>query len=103
MKVNLDQPLVDFDGKPIREGNRNEPGDEFSLKKVITAALSTPLDEDKGMSTDKVVARWKLACRVHGGGEQELTAEELVEIKGRLPKVYPSALIAGQACEMLKG
>lgn len=103
MKVNLDQQLKDFDGDPIEVENVKEGKEKYwTLKKAVVSALAQSLEADKNMAPDKAVARWKLAMRLHGGGEQELTPEELVEIRERLPKCY-TVLISGQACELLKG
>ena len=98
MKVNLDQALVDFEGDPIKD-NKDQ---DWTLKQAVVNALSTPLEDDKNMTADKAVSRWKLALRLHDGGEQELSPEEATEIRNRLPKCY-AVMISGQACEMLKG
>lgn len=100
MKVNLDQFLVDFEGDPLKILETDEL---WTLKKAVVNVLSAPIDGDRNVDPEKAVARWRLAVRLQAGGEQEVSPEEAAEIRGRLPKVYPSALLSGQACEMLKG
>lgn len=110
MKVNLDQKLLDFEGDemdtdvPVRdaEGKPTAKMCPWDLRTAVVGALAASLEEDKGMSADKAVTRWKLAMRLHDGGEQELSPEEATEIRNRLPKCYV-IIVAGQACEMLKG
>lgn len=96
MKVDLSQVLKNFDNKTVFH-----EGKDLDLKTVVVASLSQPLDDDKGMTADKAIARWKLAMRLYEGGEQEITPEEATEIRNRIPKCY-AVMIAGQACEMLK-
>lgn len=98
MKVDFNQVLKDFEGDPLK----NDKNKEWTLKTAAVSALATALEEDKGMTADKAVARYKLALRLQEGGEQELSPEEATEIRNRLAKCY-SILISGQACEMLKG
>lgn len=98
MQVNLDKVLVDFEGDPIK----TETGEPWTLKKIVVSALSAPLESDKNLSPDTVIKRWKLAMRLHGGGEQELSPEEATEIRDRMAKLY-AIVLSGQACEMLKG
>ena len=96
MKVDLDQKLKNFDGSVVKNGET-----ELDLKTVVVASLGTPLEDDKGLSADKAVSRWKLAVKLYSGGEQEITPEEATEIRNRIPKCY-AVMVAGQACEMLK-
>lgn len=100
MKVDLNQKLLDFEGDPIKIAENDEV---WTLKKAVVNSLGAALDADKGQDYEKAIKRWKLAVRLQEGGEQEIEAEELVEIRKRLVTCYPSALISGQACEMLKG
>ena len=118
MKVNLNQTLINLEGKPILVTEKKVIGnmvieievidettkkpEEWTLRKAVVNAISNPLDEDKGITTDKAIMRWKLAVRLHCGGEQELTPEEATEIRNRLPKCF-GIILSGQACEMLKG
>lgn len=98
MKVNMNQKLLDLDGDPIAD----DKDTDWTLSKAVVNSLMTPLEDDKGLSPEKAIARWKLAMRLHDGGEQELSPEEATEIRNRLPKCY-AVLLSGQACEMLKG
>lgn len=101
MKVDLTQPINDLDGKAMKEGDKDEKG--LTLGRICVIALSTPIDEDRGINADTVVKRWKLAIELHNKESAELTAEQMTELRNRIPKVILSPIAAGQACEMLKG
>jgi len=96
-KINLDQVLVDLKGGDIMEDK--EP---LTLAKVCSGALSVPIEEDKNLDPGKAIGRWRLAVRLHAGGEQELSPEEVTQLRARLPKIYLSAIISGQAASMLE-
>lgn len=128
MKVNLDQTLVDFEGDPIavtkqrimgnmiaevpetkktkgEDGVEKEEPIHWSLKRICVNTLSTPHENDKNMDADALVKRWKLAMRLHDGGEQEMSADEAVELRKRMAlfNTHFGLQVVAQACEMLKG
>lgn len=97
MKANLDQAILDLDGRPLKDGEKM-----VTLRTGVVLALSTPLEEDRNLSADETVKRWKLCMTLYAGGEQEITPEDAALIRGRLPRVW-TVVPAGQAIEMLKG
>lgn len=96
MNVDMDRVLVDFEGKPIKQSDK-----DMTLGLACAGALGNPLDEDTKAGPEKAVARWKLALRCYSGGVVELTPEEASEIRARLAKVY-TTIICGQAASMLE-
>ena len=97
MKVNLVATILDFDENPILEED-NQP---LLLRKACVVSLSTPLDEDRGLSPEKVVERWNLAMRINSGGDGfELTPEAVTAIRARIPKCY-TLVPAGRALQLL--
>lgn len=92
MKRNMDQPLTSLDGKPYE--------DKSTLKNVVFAAVTQPLDGER-QSTEEKLQCYAIAQRVFAGGEVELTAEEITLIKARIGKLFP-VLIVGQAFRMLE-
>jgi hypothetical protein len=95
-KIKTDTPLKLLDGQPLN----GEDGRAMTLKAVCVNALLASFDEDRNMLPEKALARWKLAVRLHAGGDVEVTPEELTEIRARVPKQY-TVLVSGQALEML--
>jgi hypothetical protein len=98
VKLDLKQEMKDLDGKPILHEEK-----PMTLGRVCVIVLQTPIDEDRGISSEKVVARWKLCLQLHGTDEADLTAEQMTEIRNRIPKVIFTLAVAAQACDLLKG
>lgn len=93
MKRNMDQPLTTLDNKPYE--------DKSTLKNVVFAAVTQPMEEDRAQSVEEKLKCYSIAQRVFAGGEVELTAEEITLIKARIGRLFP-VLIVGQAFRMLE-
>lgn len=91
MTKNLDTPVLDMEGEPLRESHKGAIR-ETTVKNYITNALAMANGEQ--VSGEEKVTRYKLAMRLIEGGEQELSPEELSLIK-RVVNMYPP-LILGQ-------
>ncbi len=92
MKRNLEVALRDLDGKLFEDGS--------VLKTVLFNAVVAPLQADATLSTDKKMALYGLAKRVHAGGVQDFTAEEIALMKERIAVLY-NVLVIGQVFELL--
>jgi hypothetical protein len=89
MLKNLDDPIVDLSGDPVTEPDGSKP----SIKSVaVTALLNSP--EGTPTATQKA-DRYHLAMRLHKGGDQDLTVEELALIKS-LVGAFFLPLVVGQ-------
>ena len=97
MKVDLDQVILGFDDKPLKV-----EGKELKLGEIMVKALATNIEGDNQLPADKMLARWKLAMSAHAGGSQELSPEQITEIRARLPKMFILE-VAGRACALLEG
>jgi hypothetical protein len=91
----MDVIVVDLDGKPVEVATDSKPDPatgELPTKAVtvgfaITEAMMTPLEDDKDAITqDDTMRRFDIARRAHGGGEVELSADDLALIFKRLFK-----------------
>ena len=102
MLRNLDTVLKNLDGTPIlkertaeatsmMEPQADEP---LTIKDVAINALLASRDGDKLDGTASV-ARYKLALRLHDGGEQDLKLDDLALIK-RLAGLMYMPLVIGQ-------
>jgi hypothetical protein len=98
MKITgLSTVLQTMRGEPIKEGN-----DPMTLKDVMVNALNmTPQDERiDGKEKQK---RYHLAGRIWMAGDEiDLTSDEVVLVKNLIAKVYASALVVGQAWDMIE-
>ena len=96
MKINFDQLIVDLDGKSIKERVVNEKGEkdpdrEISLGQVCVNSLLMPTDA-KINGNEKVI-RFKLAGKLHGGGEIDLKTEEIAKIKELIAVTYNTLVV----------
>lgn len=101
MKVDLSTPINDFDGTQLKD----ESDKPLTLGRVCVVSLSTPLEDDRGLTPEKVVERWHLANRLYiyrEGKEVELSPEEAATIRSRIPKCF-ILKAAGPAIDLLKG
>lgn len=109
MKVDFERQLLDFDGALLdlstvtMDGGKlvtvKNDNPEARLKGVCMTALLFSFQDDQPSHKYRL---YSIARRVHEGGEQEMTAEEIADIKGRVIKVYPT-LTAGLASDLLEG
>src|ERR1700758_5321084 len=90
---NLDQKILDFDGKEFTP--------PLALKDMcLTAAVGT-LPSDPQLTTEKKVILYRLGQKVHAGGIVDLTAEEIALLKERIAAGY-GILAMGRAFELLE-
>lgn len=75
MKVNLQQKLLDPKGKEFTDG--------ATIEQAAYNALSAPLPTDNQVTPEAALKRYRLIQTIARGGEQDLTAEDIAEIKKR--------------------
>jgi hypothetical protein len=97
MKIDFFKQLLDMDNKPIME-TKDKP---LLLDKVCVNALLQEVPNEQTTGEAKLL-RFKLAKKIYGVSEVEVTAEEIVLIKDRVGKQY-LPLIVGQVYEILEG
>lgn len=93
--INMSQVLKDFDGKDMKQSEK-----PLTLGITCATALGNVLQGDD-LRPEETVERWHLSVRLYGGGDQEMSPEQLTMVRARLAKVYP-VLIAGQSVSMLE-
>jgi hypothetical protein len=105
MKVDLTQKFYNLEGKELEEGGR-----QVTLYDVLRVAVTAELPEDaQGGGTaalDVKMKNYDLYLEVTDAGkdceEFELTPEQAVHLKGRIPKIF-SILICGPVVRILDG
>jgi len=95
MKVNFSQPLKDLEGNTLN----NEKGKGVFLNTVCANALIASPENNKVDGVEKV-KRYELAKKIMGGGDIDVSVEELALIKELLGTSY-GVLVVGQAYKML--
>ncbi len=93
MKVNLDAKLVDPKGEEFT--------DKATLATAIYAALSTALPTDMQAPMEKRLQQYRLLQKVAQAGEQDITTEEIAEIKERVSKTM-TLIVLGAVVEILE-
>jgi hypothetical protein len=94
MKIKLDTEFKTLKGETVMEGEG-----ALTLKSVITGAVLMP---NENLTGKEKANRYGIAVRVEAAGKSiELEVEEVALIKEDIGKFY-SALVVGQAYEMLK-
>ncbi|APZ53149.1 hypothetical protein [Salipiger abyssi] len=80
MKIDFDQPITNLDGTPLvmfppvldADGSEVRPAVEATLGRYVGHIVNTTREAESSS-----LERGKLAMRIYGGGEVEVTAEEL--------------------------
>jgi len=75
MKVDLERKLKDAKGQDFQDG--------ATIAMAAYNALQAPLPTDQGQNVDIAFKRWKLLQTIGKGGVQEISAEDIAEIKKR--------------------
>jgi hypothetical protein len=91
MKIDFSAAITDLDGNPIPE---------LTLGLMATNALMGNFDDERSLSGDDKVRRFKLAQRVHHASEVDLTVEDVALIKKLIAKAY-ATLPCARAWELL--
>jgi hypothetical protein len=101
-KRNLDLDITDFSGKPMTMDNTPN-GERMTLKSVCQlSCLSYSQDgSDNAMSMQQKLRLHALGRRLHDGGVQDFTSEDITLIKERICKIFVT-MAAGQACALLE-
>ena len=99
-KVNLSAVITSYDGKPMKDGGESDK--DATLQSVCFGAMTAVLDGDNAMTGEEKMRAYKLTQKLVEGGEVELSAEEITELKKRINKAY-HFLVVGRAFELLEG
>lgn len=97
MKVNLSAILLSINGEQIKQAEVVQ-----TVGTIAVEALQVFDTRDTALSGDEKFKRWKLACRIHGQAEAEISIEEAKMIKDLVGKYY-GPVIVGQVWEALEG
>lgn len=97
MKIDFSKPILDLDDRPVPD----EVGEGvLTLAKCAERALTFPHQKDQELPGDKKVGRAVLAQLIHKNPVQDLTAEQVAEVKDLINRMY-SAIVVMRAYEIL--
>lgn len=102
MRINLRQPIIGFDGKPLKQiKNGVETDTNIEYIDRISLALEMVLQEEKPTQEDKA-KRAQLNWKIWGTeAEVELTANEIALIIERVNKIFTSPLVCESINKLL--
>lgn len=99
MKINAEIELKHVSsGEPLRDSN---DGSIITLGVACVQALVMGIPDEQVDGAEKY-ARYQIASKFSNGGEVELTAEEIVKIKGVVGVAY-TPLVVGPVFMLLEG
>lgn len=87
MKIDMNQVLIGYEGKPVTDGDG-----EITLRHACGIALTATNPEEK-IDPEEKMKRFLLAQRIYGNGSIKLTAEEIVLLKQSVGKGYSPAIV----------
>lgn len=91
MKIDFSAAITDLDGKPIAD---------LVLSRMATDALLMPFPDERDLSGEEKITRFKLAQRIHGKEDADLSVEEVALLKRLIAKAY-ATLACARAWELL--
>ena len=97
MKINVLQPLNDYEGKPLIENKK-----PVLLRSVIISALNFTSKEAKQPTAEEKMELYQLSVKVWNTDEVDLTSEQISMIKKNTAEMF-APLVAGQTCLILEG
>lgn len=98
MKLPLDEKIRDFE-------NNEMPfkGGILTLRRAITDSLSASFQDERALSSDEKVKRYKIAKKVHHAKTgTEFTVEQVAVMKELVGKNF-SPLVVGTCFELIEG
>lgn len=95
MKKNFDFPLLDMKDRPVIDPD----GVTITAESLVVNALLADFPEEKASGPEKA-RRFKLAVKISSGGEVDLKAEDVADIKKVVGQAY-APLAVGRLYDML--
>jgi hypothetical protein len=92
MIVNVTEPVLDYEGKPVKDGDK-----DLLWKEVIYQALNAILPNEQQTVEDKTQC-YRLTTRCFQTDQPDFTLEERLFIIAKIQRIY-SPLVAGKAQE----
>lgn len=97
MKFDLNKPILDLQGEPVKSGQSEET---WTAKRAISDALMSQYQAET-LTGEQKLARYSLAIEIHAGnGEIALKAEQIVTIKEVACLAF-GPLVYGRICDTL--
>jgi hypothetical protein len=96
VKIKFSAPILDMEKNPVKEGDK-----DVTLGSVSCTALLATYPDEKELSGDDKVKRFRLAEAAVAGGEQEVKVEDAALLKKLIAKAY-APLVVGRAYDIIE-
>ncbi len=96
MKLDFDYKILDLEGKPIKDGEK-----DTTLCSVVCAAMLATVPGDDQLPADDKVKMFRLAQTAMKHGVQDVPIEDVAFLKKRIGKLF-GALIVGRVFDLLE-
>lgn len=97
MKIILNQPVLDWEGKEIKEGEDTSP---LTLRALFNTAMSSVL-KDEILTAEQKNKAHQIGLKLYSSDEPDFTADDRTFIKERAEKCLLSPLACGRVLEAL--
>jgi hypothetical protein len=114
MKINVRQPVLDYEGKPlmvnktnpdgsmIRDKDNNVVQEQETLRSYMVLSLNNlARGETEEFTPEQKAKIYSLTTKIYKSKEVTFSSDDIVFIKERVGKVY-GPLVFGRICDMLE-
>ncbi len=91
MKLKITEPVLSYEGKPIKDGTR-----EINWRDVIYVALHN-FQKDEIPTGEMKAKSYAITTKAYNASEIDLTVNEVAYVLERIDKIYSDPLICGRA------
>lgn len=96
MKINWDAKITNFEGEPIKDGEK-----DVTLATISCSVFISALKGDDQLSGEEKEKLFKIGLAASEGGVSEITADQAATLKKRIGVAY-APLIVGRAYEIIE-
>lgn len=112
MRVNVKQPVLDYEGKPLTTNKTNPDGSVVmgqnnrpvqipeTLRTYLVTALNNKANsETEPLGAEEAAKRYQRSTKLYAKNEVDLTHAECTLLQERINAVYESPLIQGRVAD----
>jgi hypothetical protein len=107
MKIDIRQPILDYQGEPIADlqPDPEHPEEPIKVAKPLREYFSMALNNaapNETMTPEDKGRAYELSTKIFASNEPNLTSEQVTFLKGRILKIFISPLVCGRLIDILE-
>lgn len=102
MRIQVNQEILDFEGKPLLINPKDPKSESIKLKDIIGNSINNTLQSEQ-LSAEVKNKLFQIGLKLYKGNEVDFTTDQLSLIKERVNKIYQNPLICGRVEEIIEG